>query len=340
MTPIPTAALRRILVRCPNWIGDTVMATPTLRALRRGCPGAEVLLLGPWAGQLLEAEQIADRILSFPRRRGERLRQLRALRREGVDLALLLPNSFGSALEAWLAGARFRIGYAADGRGLLLSHPLPRASSPVHQVEAYLRLLEPLGLGAAERAPALRVRPDRAAEAERLLAERGVVAGEPLVGIQLGSAFGPSKLWPAERYAHLADRLLADGLPVLFLGSPREAPLYAAIRREMAKAPLCLVGEDHPALLPALCSRLTVLVAGDTGPTQVAAACEVPVVTLFGPTDPRLTAPLGPRHAVVWKAPPCAPCFTPHCPIDHRCMTAITVEEIYLAVRERLGGRA
>jgi len=340
MTALPTHALGRILVRCPNWLGDTVMATPALRALRRGCPEAELVLLGPWATPLLEAEGVADRILPFPRGWRERVRQLRALRREGVDLALLLPNSFNSALDGCLAGARFRIGYAADARSALLTHPVPRPRGALHQVEAYLRLLEPLGLAPEGRAPRLAVRPERQAEADRLLAERGCVAGEPLVGIQLGSAFGPSKLWPPERFAELADRLLADGLPVLFLGSPGERPLYEVIRLGMAKAPLTLVGEDHPALLPALASRLAVLVAGDTGPTQVAAACGVPVVALFGPTDPRLTAPRGADHAILWKAPPCAPCFARRCPIDHRCMRAITVEEVYGAVRERLGRRA
>lgn len=337
MTALPIGPLGRILVRCPNWIGDTVMATPALRALRRGYPEAEVVLLGPWAASLLEAEEVADRAVPFPRRWRERVRQLRTLRREGVDLALLFPNSFSSALEAWLAGARLRVGYAAEGRSPLLTHSLPRPRGAVHQVEAYLRLLEPLGFAIRERTPALAVSPEREAEADRLLAERGVVAGEPLVGFQLGSAFGPSKCWPTERCAELADRLLADGVPVLFLGSSRERPLYEAIRREMAKTPLSLVGEDHPALLPALCSRLAVLVAGDTGPTQVAAARGVPVVALFGPTDPQLTAPRGAHHAVLWKAPPCAPCFARHCPIDHRCMRAITVEEVYRAVRERLG---
>lgn len=340
MTALPAATFRRILVRCPNWIGDTVMAVPALRALRRGYPEAELVLLGPWPASLLEAEAVADRAVPFPRGWRERLRQLRALRRQGVDLALLLPNSFSSAVEAWLAGARVRVGYAADARSALLTHPLPRPRGAVHQVEAYLGLLAPLGIEIQERTPALAVRPERQAEADRLLAERGLVAGEPLVGIQLGSAFGPSKLWPTERLAELADRLLADGVPVLFLGSPRERSLYAAIRREMAKAPLSLVGEDHPALLPALCSRLTVLVAGDTGPTQVAAARGVPVVALFGPTDPGLTAPRGADHAVLWKAPPCAPCFARRCPIDHRCMRAITAEEVYRAVCERLGRAA
>ena len=339
MTATPAPALRRILLRCPNWLGDTVMATPTLRALRRGFPGADLLLLGPWAGQLLEGEPLADRILPWAPGWAERLRQMRALRGEGVDLALLLPNSFSSAVEAWLTGARVRVGYAADGRRLLLTHPVPRPRGPVHQVEAYLRLLGPLGLATEERAPRLPIRPERQAEADRLLAERGVVPGEPLVGIQLGAAFGPSKLWPLDAYARLAERLLDDGLAVLFLGSPRERPLYETIRRAMAKPPLSLVGEDRPALLPALCSRLSVLVGGDTGPTQVAAASGVPVIALFGPTDPRLTAPLGPDHAVLWKPPPCAPCFARRCPIDHRCLRAITVEEVRRAVHERLGRR-
>jgi ADP-heptose:LPS heptosyltransferase len=159
------------------------------------------------------------------------------------------------------------------------------------------------------------------------------------VAVQLGAAFGPSKLWPAARLASLAAALERDGIPVVFLGGPTAGPLRDAVERAGGKPVRSLVGRDHPALLPALLARFALLVAPDSGPAHVAAAVGVPVVTLFGPTDPRLTAPLGPGHAL-WRRPPCGPCFLPRCPIDHRCLRDLEVEEVLAAVRALHGTRA
>lgn len=330
------ADLRRVLVRCPNWLGDTVMAVPVVRALRATLPGAELWCLGPWVPAILEAEPGVDRLLGYPAGWRARWALARELRRAAPDLAVLLPNSFESALHARLAGARWRVGYAGDGRAWLLSHALAAPAETVHQVEAYLALLAPLGLPPPAAAPTLRIRPERRAEARQLLAEVGMRPGDRAVGIQLGAASGPSKLWPAARLAALAEALGARGTPVVFLGDPTAAPILAAVQAALRAPARSLVGRDHPALLPALLTELAVLVSPDSGPAHVAAAVGVPVVALFGPTDPRLTAAVGGRHAVIWRRPPCAPCFLGRCPIDHRCMSAITVEEVAAAVAARL----
>ena len=337
---IPTAGIRRVLVRAPNWLGDTVMAVPTVRALRRALPEAELWCVGTWVASLLEGEPGIERLLEHPRNWPARVRLARELRRAGIDLAVLLPNSFEAALHAWLGGARLRLGYAGDARSGLLTHPVPPPDARRHQVAAYLELLRPLGLDPAVTAPTLHPSPARRAEARDLLARIGIAPGERPVAIQLGAAFGPSKLWPADRLAALADALEGDWSPAVFLGSPTAAPLLAAVARALARPPRSLVGRDHPALLPALLAEFAAMVAPDSGPAHVAAAVGVPVVTLFGPTDPRLTAPAGAGQAVLWRKPPCAPCFRPVCPIDHRCLRAITVEEVLAAVRERRGVRA
>jgi heptosyltransferase-2 len=254
-----------------------------------------------------------------------------------MDLAVLLPNSFEAALGAWLAGARRRVGYAGDGRTALLTDAVAPPDGRVHQVDAYLGLLRPLGVAAPATAPALRVAGARRDEARRLLATAGLKAGAPAVAIQLGAAFGPSKLWPPERLAALATVLEGEGIPVVFLGEPSAAPLLRAVEAARSTPVTSLVGRDHPALLPALLAELAVVVAPDSGPAHVAAAVGVPVVALFGPTDPRLTAPRGRAQAALWRRPPCAPCFQPRCPIDHRCLRGIAVEEVAEAVRARLG---
>jgi heptosyltransferase-2 len=336
---IAADAVRRVLLRAPNWLGDTVMAVPALRSLRRALPEAELWVLGPWAPTLLEAEPGLQRLVGVPPDRRARWAMTRALRAAPPDLAVLLPNSFATALEARLAGARWRVGYAGDGRTALLTHPVPPPAARVHQVAAYLGLLEVLGAPVAPTPPRLHVAPARHDEARALVQSVGVEDAGVAVAIQLGAAFGPSKLWPGDRLAALADALERDGTPVVFLGGPTAGPLLDAVGRARGAPVRSLVGRDHPALLPALLARFAVLVAPDSGPAHVAAAVGVPVVTLFGPTDPRLTAPLGPGHAALWRRPPCGPCFLARCPIDHRCLRRLEVEEVLAAVRARSGAR-
>jgi len=337
--PIPRDAIRRVLVRFPNWLGDTVMALPTLRSLRGVLPAAELWCVGLWAGIILESEPGITRRLVPPGGVGARLAQARRLRQARFDLALILPNSFETALAGWLARARWRVGYAAEGRAFFLTHALRPDDGPIHEVAAYLRLLEPLGVAGPSTTPTLAIDPARRAEARRLLGETGLPPGDPRVGLQLGAALGPSKLWPIERIAALATRLEARGVHVVLLGSAGARGLADAVAAAAGAPVRSLVGRDRPALLAALVSELDTLVAADSGPAHVAAAVGVPTVTLFGPTDPRLTAPLGPGQRVLWRQPPCSPCFLSECPIDHRCLRAIEVAEVEAAVVAALAAR-
>jgi lipopolysaccharide heptosyltransferase II len=338
---ISTRAIERALVRFPNWLGDTVLALPTLRALRGALPGAELWCLGPWVGSILETEIGVARRLVPPRRVGARLAQARRLRQARFDLALILPNSFETGLAGWLSGARWRVGYG-EGRSRLLTHPVPSEPQPVHQVTSYLRLLAPLGVKTAPAAralPMMTVDTARRIAARRLLEEAGVTPGAPRVGLQLGAGLGPAKLWPPERIAQLATRLEARGARAVLLGAPQATGLAEAVQAA-ASAPIrSLVGRDSPALLPALVAELDVLVGADSGPAHVAAAVGVPAVTLFGPTDPRLTAPLGVGQQTLWHQPACGPCFLRECPIDHRCLLAIEVAEVETAVMRALEWR-
>jgi heptosyltransferase-2 len=288
---------------------------------------------------ILESEPGITRRLLPPVGRGARLAQARRLRQTGFDLAVIVPNSFETALAAWLSGARWRVGYAADGRNLLLTHALPRDTGPVHEVTMYLRLLGPLGVQESTGIPSLTIDPARRAEARRLLAEAGLTAGQPRVGLQLGAAFGPSKLWPAERLGTLAERLKGRGVETVLLGRGGVSELASAVMAAAGKPVPSLVGRDRPVLLAALLAELDALVAADSGPAHVAAAVGVPTVTLFGPTDPRLTAPVGPGQRAIWRPPVCSPCFLRECPIDHRCLRAIEIDEVEAAVMAALEGR-
>ncbi len=322
-----------VLVRLPNWLGDTVMALPALHGLRAARPGVSVIAVGRWAS-LLAGQGVADALLPYPRERGDRRRLNASLRGMRADATILFPNSFESALAAYRWRARMRLGYDTDMRGMLLSHAIPLPSPRLHQVDEYLGLLEAAGMGAPATDPAWRLREDAAADASvsALLDAHGVSGPASVVGLHLGASFGPSKLWPASAFADVASRLREQGLHPVLLGSPAEAGMAAAVLNCAGWAVPSLVGRDRLDLLPRLLARLACLVSSDTGVAHLAAAVGTPTVTLFGPTDPRLTAPRSRAALSVQGRAPCAPCFLERCPIDHVCMRDITPSSVARAV--------
>jgi heptosyltransferase-2 len=322
-----------VIVRLPNWLGDTVMAVPVLRSLRAGLPDRRIGLAGPWAS-VLAGQGLGDVLVTYPRSLSGRIRAADSVRALGSDVALLLPNSLESALSAWYWGTRRRIGFSGGGRTLLLTDRLTPPSPRPHQIDEYLLLLTPLGLPPVTRTPAL-IPPKEGAEsreaARALFTEAGAGDGRgPRVGLHLGAEFGPSKLWPAERLVEFCHLLVHHGARPVLLGAPADLSTATAVRERVAVA--SLVGRDSPALLTAVLSELDALVCGDTGVGHLAAALGTPVVSLFGPTDPGLTAPRGPV-AVVSRPTPCAPCFYRTCPIDHPCLRTITADEVEARLR-------
>jgi heptosyltransferase II len=328
-----------ILVIGPNWIGDAVMSTPTLANLRRGVPKAKIDLLVPRSvGPLFEEHPHVDRVLirddhqSWP----ARLTQVLALRQHRYGAVVLLPNSFRSALYAWLVGSPIRVGYATDGRRWLLTHPVSavNAGEPLHQVEAYLRLVGALGLPVVGQFPILAATVKAETTAERLWSAHGLGHDDPVIGICPGAAFGPAKRWWPGRFAALADRLIAEGgLRVVFFGSAQEIALVERIRASMAHEAVSLAGQDALDSFVALAARCAVMITNDSGAMHIASAVGTPVVALFGPTDPRRTAPMSAHTTVLHHDLPCSPCFRPTCPYaDHPCMRLIAVDDVYRAV--------
>jgi heptosyltransferase-2 len=313
----------RVIVRLPNWLGDTVMAVPTLRAVRSGRPDAQILAAGPWVS-ILAGQGLVDVLVTYPRAWSGRLRVADTVRAFAGETVILLPSSVEAALAARYWGARRRIGFADGLRfGLLtdrLDFPAPRR----HQIDEYLMLAERFGVEPITREPRLET-PDADSEPCRqvraLLHEAGVARPRtPLIGIHLGAEYGPAKVWGVGRLRELCRHVSEGGAHPLLLGAPADAARADAVA---AVAPVAsLVGKDHPGLLPALLAELDVLVSGDTGVAHLAAALGTAVVTLFGPTDPALSAPRGAAR-VVRNPVPCAPCFYRTCPIDHPCLEGI-----------------
>ena len=322
-----------LAVRLPNWLGDTVMAVPTVRALRQAFPEARVCLAGPWA-TLLAHQELGETLVTYPRAWSARLAAADAVRRFGADTAVVLPNSLESALAAWYWGARSRVGFAVGGRTLLLTHAPALPEPRRHQVDEYLMLAKTCGASAAEPEPRLAPPPADAgerAEVRGLLADVGASrdGDRRTVAVHLGAAFGGAKLWPLVRVQDFCRLMAREGLTVVLVGAPGDAASAAAVT---AVAPAAsLVGRDRPALLTALLSEIDVLVSGDTGVAHLAAALGTPAVTLFGPTDPTLSAPRGPVRVLAHPVP-CAPCFYRECPIDHPCLRDLHASAVRDAV--------
>ncbi len=322
----------RLLVRAPNWIGDVVLSLPAVRDLRRSFPGARLSVLArPWVAELYRAVPEVDEIVPS---RGH-LADARALRGR-FDAAVLLPNSFATALVARLAGIPERWGYATDGRALLLSRScrVPAAVRGRSQVYYYRAMLEGLGLATVGPPNATLACPEAwAAEAAALLGDDG-----PWIGVNPGAAYGGAKRWLPERFAAAADLVARRiGAKVAIVGGAAERAIGEAVASELQSPSRLLTGETTLAGLVGVLARLRLLLTNDSGPMHLAAALGTPLVAVFGPTDSTETAPVG--HAtVVREAVACAPCMLRECPIDHRCMTRVSVDRVADEALLLLGG--
>ena len=338
-------ALKRILVRGTNWIGDAVLTTPALMAIRKGFPGAKIALLAkPAIAELLQHHPAVDEIVLYrdpgPHAGlGGKLTLARLLRRGRYDLAILFQNAFEAAAITALAGIPNRYGYATDGRWFLLTHrvPLTPRIRRRHQVHYYLELLRPLGIPAEPEPPMLRTTPGEEAEAIEHLRACGVDPKKVLIGLNPGSVYGTAKRWLPERFAEVADRVATEqGGVVLIFGARGEEELGAAIAGKMTAPTLVLSGRTTVRRLMALIKQCRLFITNDTGPMHIAAAFGVPTVAIFGPTDPAATSPFGSHHELVRHPVDCSPCLLRDCPIDHRCMQGISVGMVHTAAMRQL----
>lgn len=324
------ATPERLVVRAPNWIGDALLSLPALRDLRRNFPGAriEVLARG-WVAPLYEAVAEVDAVRAS---RGVRA-DADGLRGR-FDAALLLPNSIAAALPPFLARVPQRWGYATAGRGALLTRAgrVPAGVRGRSQVYYYRAMLAAVGLHVSAAPDASLRLPDAWREAGRaLLAPAGDAAG--WIGLSPGAFFGGAKRWLPERFAAVADRAARRlGARVALVGGRDERPLAEAVAARMQARAHVLTGETTLPSLAGVLAHLRLLLTNDSGPMHLAAALGVPVVAVFGPTDWRETAPVGARHRLVRAETACAPCKLRECPIDHRCMRRVTVDDVAAAV--------
>lgn len=345
--------VKSILVRGPNWLGDAVMCEPALRGLRGLFPDAQVtLLVKPAVADLFVGHPAVTRLLTYDikgRHAGlsGKWALAKQLRRQGFDLAVLFQNAFEAAFLTFLARVPRRYGYATDGRSLLLSDPVavPDPRMLIHQVRYYWDLLKPLGLTGDPPVPELVVLPEEEQAMVGRCAQGGLTPTDIVVGINPGSTYGDAKRWLPERFAEVTERLCrtihkspGQQVSVVILGAKGEEHLGQEIAARLSSRSLVLSGATTIRELMAAVKRCSLLLTNDTGPMHIASAFKVPVVAVFGPTDWRTTSPFGGAHAIVREPVDCAPCLLRECPIDHRCMTRVTVDQVYEAATKQTAG--
>ncbi len=325
-------ARRRVVVRGPNWLGDLVMAAPAIRAVRETWPEAVVDVAGPSAfAPIVPLLVPGVGALPLEGRAGVRAvrRHTDAVRAGNYDVALLLTNSFASALVMAWAGVPERWGYRRDGRGRLLTRAIrvrdARRDSR-HHADYYAALVAALGMPR----PALEVQamlPSQAREeAIALLRASGWDGTARVLACAPGAAYGTAKQWPPRHVAAVASAWIAAGGAVALVGASADVPASAAVVAgvpvERRAAVIDLTARTSLAALAGVLAVASRVLANDSGAMHVAAAFGTPTVAVFGPTREWATAPLGPHHILthdVW----CRPCMLRECPLDHRCMTHV-----------------
>ncbi len=330
----------RILIRATNWVGDAIMTLPAVRTIRQNFPAAHISVLAqPWVADIFTANLHVDTVIEYRKRsehRGVRgmYRLGRQLRRQGFDMAILLQNAFEAAVIARLAGIPVIAGYSRDGRRPLLTHPVPirPAIRRAHQVYYYQDLLAQLGLTPGKNDLYLPLSNEARTWAEKTFADRS----RPLIGLNPGAAYGPAKRWPAERYATLAQRLHRQlgGTPVIF-GTKADREAADVITRAVPET-LDLCGRTTLAQALAAIALCDCFVTNDSGLMHVAAAAGVPLVAIFGSTDPEATGPFSKKARIIRRPLSCSPCLRPTCKHGFECMLAIEPNEVASAVLDLL----
>lgn len=354
---------KKILIVQPSWVGDAVMATPTLRAVRELYPQAHISYLMrryvkplyagmPWVDQLITYRTGKTKAKAG---KGQFFDLAARLHGGRFDLAVLLPNSFQTALVCKMARIPRIVGYERDGRSFLLTDRLLPSKDkgkfvPSPIVKYYLGLAHYLGSRQSDLKLELFVTPAEQREAREVFARCGIdpelnrPASEgkaPLILLNPGAAFGAAKCWRPEYFAELADRFVEElGATVLLSAAPKERPIVDAIKRQMRHAPVDLSNQGTTlGSLKEIVRRCDLMVTNDTGPRHIAAAMDVPVVTVFGPTHPEWTEIYYAKERQVAVKVFCGPCQRKTCPLDHRCMTRVTPAMVFQQSNELLPAR-
>jgi heptosyltransferase-2 len=339
----------KIVVRGTNWIGDAVMSIPALRRLRQIFPDAKITLhTRPWATGIFCDADFIDEILTFEPEASKFktvITQSKILKKKGFDLAVLFPNSFESALVAKMARVPKRFGYAKDARRFLLTNAveIPEWKNEKHEVFYYLNLIAEIekeyfgarNVSENETGTELKISDERRSEARKTLEENGIDLSKKVIALGVGSTNSRAKRWLAGSYAELNDRLQTElNAGVILVGSKDELDVSREVFEKSEKKPVVLTGKTNLSEAVAILSEIDLLVSNDMGLAHVAPAVGTKTIVIFGPTNEKTTRPIG--SEIIRKPVECSPCMLRTCPIDHRCMTRISADEVFEKAKEIL----
>ncbi len=310
------------------------MSLPAIRAVRDAFPGAHLTVAArPAVADIYARESAIDAVMIYP---ADRRKAVADLRREGFDTAILLPNSFDSALAVWRAGIPRRIGYRRDARGWLLTDAVRRPEPgeiPRHERFYYLELLRRAGIiHEYPPSPAIRLYASNDANdeirASGTQALRAAGLDAPVIGVSPGAAYGDAKRWLPERFAETAVTVArAHSASVAVFGAASERPLCESVTAQIRDASIAVYNFAGQTTLRQFIDQAAacrLFLTNDSGAMHIASALGVPTVTVFGATDDTTTGPTGPAARIVREQVECSPCLLRACPIDHRCMTRVT----------------
>jgi heptosyltransferase II len=345
LEPVPfnPSSVERLVVRATNWLGDAVMSLPAIRAIRGVFPDAHLAVVArPWVADLYARERSIDRIIAYSAKNFAEKREFaRGLRSARFDAAILLPNSFDSALTMWMANVPERIGYKRDARGMLLTRAIlvPEPGDiPRHERFYYLELLRRAGI--LEKFPDTEpIELDGIAAAREAGASKLASLGiaQPVVGVSPGAAYGNAKRWLPERFAAAASHVGRErNAAVLVFGAAAERALCQQVADAIhgARGVRNLAGETSLREFIDLAAACSLFLTNDSGAMHIAGALSVPVAAVFGATDDATTGPSGRLARVIREHAECSPCLLRDCPIDHRCMTRVTTDQVAAAALE------
>jgi heptosyltransferase-2 len=346
MKPLNLSNIKRLLIRSTNWIGDAVMTTPAVRAIRKNFPDTRIsILTKPWVAPVFSDSPYVDNLLIYDKAEKHKgmvgkIRLARELKQYSFDAAILLQNAFEAALITFFAGIPCRIGYNTDVRGFLLTHSVPCTPQikKMHQTGYYLGILQGIGLKTDGLGLDLVVNKKYQKRAAEILEEHGISMSDRLVGINPSATFGPAKQWFPERYAGLSDKIHeVFGANILLFGGPEDKELGHRIAQMMQHPLVDLCGKTKLEEAIALINMCNLFITNDSGLMHVAAALDIPLIAIFGSTNPITTGPRSKRSKIVRVSIKCSPCLKPKCPEGHlRCMDQIDIDMVFEAVKELL----
>lgn len=333
---------RKIVVRAPNWIGDSILALPAMTNLKRNFPESKLWIAAQeWVRDLYPMAGLFEGVILLPDQNSLKnlFQSAGRLRVFNFDMGVMFTNSFGSALLFYLARIPQRWGYKRDGRSLLLTKGVPvrNRENRHHQAQYYLGLIS--GLGLKNHTTELNLSLDQTAKAraKQWLSSMDIETDRPIVILNPGAFYGPAKRWPVSKYSELASLLQQEnGAQILISGSLEESLLADLIASGMSQKPHILAGRTNLSQLAAVIGSADLFITNDSGPMHLANALKTPVVAIFGPTDPQRTGPYQSPYILFHKGAPCWPCSYRECPFDHRCMMNISVQEVFEACQEYL----